>query len=125
MSDLPPLALACALELVGAVREQDPDMVAHTLRNAAATDGLDALAVCLAAMVDDTRTLSELLAWTDQHPDTEAWRRSLTDDDCRRYRNAWGRGDRAPDVVDGYREFERRRVRKVRRTTSRRLRSAA
>ena len=127
MTDLPPGAVACALELVGAVRDRDAAQVAHTLRNAAGHDGLEALAVTLAAMVDDERPLNELLAWcTPAHADDVlAWRRALTDKQCRDYRNAYNGGNREPETVDGKREWERRASAKQRRRAARTLRSVS
>lgn len=55
-------AVPSALRLVGAVRSCDPDDVQQILQRA----DLPALAIALAAMVDDTRTPSEMLAWTTQ-----------------------------------------------------------
>jgi hypothetical protein len=53
-----------AAELIGCVYQHGPDAVASVL--ARVPDGRhDALAVVLAAMVDPTRTVRELLAWTD------------------------------------------------------------
>jgi hypothetical protein len=126
MTDLPPHSVACALELVGAVHDHDHDLVAHTVRNAAANDGLEALAVCLAAMVDDERTVNQLLAWND-HPgrDVTAWRYALTDEECRHFRNAYNGGDRSPDVADGNREFYKRAKRRAVRRMSKNLRSVA
>ena len=128
MTDLPPGAIACALDLVGAVRDRDPHRTAHTLRHAARTDGWEALAVSLAAMVDDTRTVRELLDWcsdTVDRADVQAWRRSLTDRECRDYHAAYERGERDPEVVDGHREFDRRRCARKRRKSARALRVAA
>lgn len=121
---LPPHAIACALELVGAVRDRHPNQVAHTLRSAEKVDGLAALAVTLAAMVDDSRTVEQLLAWT-TNQDVIAWRKSLTDVQCREYRNAYLRGYRTQDVLDGYREFGRRHAARKRKKASQRLRSVA
>jgi hypothetical protein len=127
MTDLPPASVACALELVGAVRDYDQAKVAHTLRTAANLDGLEALAVTLAAMVDDERTLTELLAWCSpsRDDDVRAWRRALTDEQCRDYRNAYLGGDRCEETVDGKREWERRATAKQRKRVGRQLRAAS
>lgn len=53
-------ALPLAVQLVGAVRDRDPDSVATLLADA----DMPALAVTLAAMVDDDQRVAELLAWT-------------------------------------------------------------
>jgi hypothetical protein len=127
MTDLPRMSIAAALELVDAVRLQDAGMVAHTLRLAAGADGLEALCVSLAAMVDDSKSVSELLAWTDPpHHDADvmAWRHQLTDQQCRDYRNAYNAGNRDPEVVDGKREAERRNSRKQRMKRARQLRAS-
>lgn len=55
-------SVPAALRLVGAVRAYDPDEVSTVL----AQSDLHALVVTLAAMVDDSRTPAELLAWTSQ-----------------------------------------------------------
>ena len=56
------MALPTILELIGAVRDGDARAVAR------AVDLLDlpAAVVLLAAMVDDTRTPTDLLAWTEK-----------------------------------------------------------
>ena len=125
--DLPPHALACALELVDAVRCHSPAAVAHTLRQAAARDGLEALAVALAAMVDDDKSLDELLSWNDngESVDVNAWRNSLTDAQCRDYHALWFSGRRDPDVADGEREYQKRRARRRRRAEQRHARQEA
>jgi hypothetical protein len=128
MTDLPRMSIAAALELVDAVRLHDPAMVAHTLRSATAADGLEALCVTLAAMVDDTKPVGELLAWTDpphRDQDVIAWRNQLTDEQCRDYRNAYQSGNRDPEVVDGNRECEARYSRKQRMRRARQLRAAS
>lgn len=58
------MALPTILELIGAVRDGDAQAVAR------AVDLLDlpAAVVLLAAMVDDTRTPTDLLAWTEDLP---------------------------------------------------------
>jgi hypothetical protein len=54
------VTLPTALQLVDAVHRADRIAIAELLGDA----DLPALAVVLAAMVDDSRTLSELLSWT-------------------------------------------------------------
>ena len=127
MTDLPPHSIACALDLVGAVRDRDPDLVAHTLRVASGLDGLEALAVTLAAMVDDEKSLPDLLAWCSptREEDVMAWRRALTDAQCRDYRNAYLSGNRDEEVVDGKREWERRTSRRQRRKAANEFREVA
>lgn len=124
MDTLPPHSVVCALELVGAVRDHHPNHVAQAIRSAEKVDGLEALAVTLAAMVDDSQTVEQLLAWTTDG-DIQAWRRSLTDRQCRDYRNAYLRGYRTQDVLDGYREFGRRHAARQRKKAAQKLRSAA
>lgn len=53
-------AIPVALELVGAVRDLGPEDVAEIMARA----DMPALAVALAAMVDDTRSPRELLSWS-------------------------------------------------------------
>jgi hypothetical protein len=52
-----------AAELVGTVHDFGPDVTARVLEKVPA-DQLPAFAVVLAAMVDPTRSVSDLLAWT-------------------------------------------------------------
>lgn len=54
-------ALPVAVRLVDAVHLMDSRLVSRALADV----DLPAVAVALAAMVDDTKTLRELLAWTD------------------------------------------------------------
>jgi hypothetical protein len=53
-------ALPDALALIGAVRDRDPDRSHRVLASA----DTDAVAVVLAAMVDDSREVRELLRWS-------------------------------------------------------------
>lgn len=52
--------LPTAVQLVGAVRDRDPEAVAQVMRGV----DMPALVVTLAAMVDDDMRVTDLLAWT-------------------------------------------------------------
>lgn len=104
--NLPPEAITTAQLLVGAVRAHDADAARELLDGA----DLHALAVTLAAFVDDSKTPAELLAWNDGPQwDRMVWRRNLTDDDCLEHHRDFARGRRGQDVEDGEREYQRRR----------------
>lgn len=53
-------ALPIAVQLVGAVRDRDRDSIATLLADA----DMPALAVTLAALVDDDQRIADMLAWT-------------------------------------------------------------
>lgn len=79
-------ALPVALELVGHVRDGDSRAVQRILE----TDDVVALCVILAALVDDTRRPSDLLAWAQPRDDLAGW--------------SW------PAVLVAHREYERHRA---------------
>lgn len=119
-AELPPAAIEQALALVGAVHDVDQDATAAALDAIAAGDWR-AVAVTLAAFVDDAKSVPELLAWNDSpHAvDVRAWRRALSDAECRAYARAYKRGERSPEIEDGYREWDARRKRRPATTTPR------
>ncbi len=104
-------ALPLALELVGAVRDHDSRTVEHVLDVA----DVPALAVVLAAMVDETKTPRELLQWVDDaHDPQSGWHRGL-----RRAHTLYGiyrrRGAQMPAVVlEGERLYQREKKRQQR-----------
>lgn len=105
MNTLPPAAITTAQRIIGAVRDLDADAIAELVAQADA-----AVIVALAAMIDDTRTPRELLAWTDGGPEhVLEWRRGLTDQQCKDYAALFKAGDKEPETIDGYREWDRRR----------------
>lgn len=110
--NLPDASITAAQLLVGAVRDHDAERVAEIVAGA----DLPALVVTLAAMVDDSRTVKQLLAWNDKDCgedgegwDRMVWRRNLTEEQCKALHADFVRGERGPDVEDGQREYQRRR----------------
>ncbi len=68
--------LSLGLELVGRVRDDDPDSVARWLAATVDAAELRDMAIILAALVPDDRTPRELLAWLTNTATTYAQRRS-------------------------------------------------
>lgn len=101
-----------ALELIDAVKRWDRQDVTHLLE----TVDLPAVAVVLAAMVDDEQPLHDLLAWVDQRDDVvEGW----AWDDVRaahaQYELCRSRKISVPpDVREGQRIYDRVRARRRR-----------
>lgn len=105
-------AIPQALELVDAVRRFDRGDVRHII----ATADLPALAVALAAMVDQDRSLTDLLGWTEEQDGlVDGWRwpdvlAAHAEWEAYRYR-----GIPAPEhVADGQRVYDRVRARRRR-----------
>lgn len=114
-------SLPAALELVDAVRNWDRTSVAAVLSDA----DLPAMCVALAALVDDGRPLSELLAWVDDLDLVDGW----TWDSVLAAHCAWeqhrGRGlPIPPHVRQGQRIYDRARARH-RRSALRRQKEAS
>lgn len=107
-------ARASAIRLVGAVRDNDA-LGAHAI--IVKTD-LTALALALASMVDDSRSPSDLLLWTEADPQLEGltWHEALA---ChRQYEAARTRNEQhllPAHVWQGQRVYDRQRKRERRR----------
>lgn len=96
-----------ALTLVGAVRDDDNALVQQVLDEADPAS----LAVILAAMVDDTRRPSDLLAWAQPDPDLDGWTMSAVLAAHRTYEQHRVRGELdllSSKVREGQRLYDRR-----------------
>jgi hypothetical protein len=105
-------AVPVALELVDAVRRWDRRDVEHVLKTA----DLTAVAVVLAAMVDDGRTVEEMLGWVAQFPvECDGWTYAELLDAHAQHEAHRVRGLDSPGHVrEGERVYQRLRARRRR-----------
>lgn len=111
------LSVDPATRLVSAVRD-DVDETHAILERCTTVEELHALAVVLACMVPEDRTVTQLLAWT--HGEKPQAGRVWSEVDRRSAHSAYARGERTPAVVEGERAYQRARRRD--RPSSRQLR---
>lgn len=104
-----------ALRMVAAVHEDGADQVERVLNETHPAD-LRALSVVLAAMVDPTRGVDELLAWVtwDEHGRQILDVSTMDEAQIQRLWALYRRGERTDLTRAGYREHERRRARTAR-----------
>jgi hypothetical protein len=123
--DLAEALVPTALHLVGAVHDDGPDAV-HEVIGELPAEHLPALLVVVAAMVDPTRTPTQLLGWVEQAQLPMALNeddpRSWSDETCHRLHKEHRRRGTpvspflAARRAAGWREWERRRKARARTT---------
>lgn len=106
-----------AIELALTVHDEDRDAIAARLAGIKPAD-IPGVLVCLAALVDVDRPVTDLLAWVTWDEDgkpTQPRRRKIdVPARVRRGHAAYVRGERTPKIIEDERTYQRQRARRRR-----------